>query len=177
MNKLTIPAILVATVMVAGIFAFMPVQQASTVHDTIIDENTQIISVDSTAADFAYTDDDELRISSSEPYQLIGVTCTNDDIADVDATVDFANLVVTVDGSADATVIDQANVDVDDAVDVQKWLDDGADYVSEGGTNSIVIGLGAITGEDGDEDINCIVSVLTQEGSTVTAIWTAVAGE
>jgi len=35
MNKLTIPAILVATVMVAGIFAFMPVQQASTVHTTI----------------------------------------------------------------------------------------------------------------------------------------------
>ena len=32
MNKLTIPAILVATVMIAGIFAFMPVQQASTVH-------------------------------------------------------------------------------------------------------------------------------------------------
>jgi len=32
MNKLTIPAILVATVMVAGAFAFMPVQQASTVH-------------------------------------------------------------------------------------------------------------------------------------------------
>ncbi|GFN40476.1 MAG: hypothetical exported protein [Marine Group I thaumarchaeote] len=35
MNKLTVPAILVATVMVAGIFAFMPVQQASTVHTTI----------------------------------------------------------------------------------------------------------------------------------------------
>jgi len=32
MNKLTIPTILVATVMVAGIFAFMPVEQASTVH-------------------------------------------------------------------------------------------------------------------------------------------------
>jgi len=35
MNKLTIPAILVATVMVAGIFAFMPIEQASTVHTTI----------------------------------------------------------------------------------------------------------------------------------------------
>jgi len=35
MNKLTIPSILVATVMVAGIFAFMPVEQASTVHTTI----------------------------------------------------------------------------------------------------------------------------------------------
>ena len=32
MNKLAIPAILAATVMVAGIFAFMPVEQASTVH-------------------------------------------------------------------------------------------------------------------------------------------------
>ena len=36
MNKLTIPAILVATVMVAGIFAFIPVEQASTVHTTSI---------------------------------------------------------------------------------------------------------------------------------------------
>jgi len=34
MNKLTIPAILVATVMVAGAFAFMPVEQASTVHNS-----------------------------------------------------------------------------------------------------------------------------------------------
>ena len=34
MNKLAIPAILAATVMVAGMFAFMPVEQASTVHAT-----------------------------------------------------------------------------------------------------------------------------------------------
>jgi len=32
MNKFTIPSILVATVLVAGMFAFMPVEQASTVH-------------------------------------------------------------------------------------------------------------------------------------------------
>ena len=36
MNKLIIPTILIATVLVAGIFAFMPVEQASTVHETII---------------------------------------------------------------------------------------------------------------------------------------------
>jgi len=35
MNKFAIPTILVATVMVAGMFAFMPVEQASTVHGTI----------------------------------------------------------------------------------------------------------------------------------------------
>ena len=44
MNKLAIPAILAATVLVAGIFAFMPVQQASTVHTsgtitTVIDDD------------------------------------------------------------------------------------------------------------------------------------------
>ena len=35
MNKLTIPTILAATVMIAGMFAFMPIEQASTVHTTI----------------------------------------------------------------------------------------------------------------------------------------------
>ena len=43
MNKLTIPTILVATVMVAGIFAFAPVEQASTVHTTIGIQN--VVSV------------------------------------------------------------------------------------------------------------------------------------
>jgi len=36
MNKLVIPSILLTTVMVAGIFAFMPVEQVSTVHETDI---------------------------------------------------------------------------------------------------------------------------------------------
>ena len=48
MNKLTIPTILVATVMVAGIFAFAPVQNASTVHTTILD-GTQALTVTVTA--------------------------------------------------------------------------------------------------------------------------------
>jgi len=36
MNKLTIPTILAITVLVAGIFAFMPIEDATTVHTTII---------------------------------------------------------------------------------------------------------------------------------------------
>jgi hypothetical protein len=36
MNKLIIPAILTATVLVAGMFAFMPIQKASTVHSGLI---------------------------------------------------------------------------------------------------------------------------------------------
>ena len=44
MNKLTIPTILMATVMIAGIFAFMPVDNASAVHTTI--QGTQFTNVD-----------------------------------------------------------------------------------------------------------------------------------
>ena len=52
MNKLTIPAILAATVMVAGMFAFMPVQQASTVHTT----GTMTLGADSITAARIATD-------------------------------------------------------------------------------------------------------------------------
>ena len=40
MNKLTIPALLLGVVMIAGAFAFMPVQEASTVHTTGITQGT-----------------------------------------------------------------------------------------------------------------------------------------
>ena len=36
MNKIAIPALLLGVVMIAGAFAFMPVQEASTVHTTIL---------------------------------------------------------------------------------------------------------------------------------------------
>ena len=54
MNKIAIPAILVATVMVAGMFAFMPVEQASTVHlsgtiTTTSTADTAAIKVDTAA--------------------------------------------------------------------------------------------------------------------------------
>jgi len=39
MNKLAIPAILAIIVIIAGIFAFSPVEKAATVHTTI--QNTQ----------------------------------------------------------------------------------------------------------------------------------------
>jgi len=38
MNKLVIPALLLSVVMVAGAFAFAPIDQASTVHDTVSDD-------------------------------------------------------------------------------------------------------------------------------------------
>jgi len=45
MNKLLIPTILVATVMIAGAFAFMPIEKATTVHIQIIDSIGQTANV------------------------------------------------------------------------------------------------------------------------------------
>ena len=41
LNRFMIPAILLAVVMVAGVFAFMPVEKASTVHSTLASSTTQ----------------------------------------------------------------------------------------------------------------------------------------
>jgi len=50
MNKIVFPALLAATVMVAGAFAFMPVEQASTVHLGIETNLDQLIQVASDSA-------------------------------------------------------------------------------------------------------------------------------
>jgi len=89
MNKLTIPAILVATVMVAGIFAFMPVQEASTVHTTILaDTPTLKISantknqVSAVATTYTWT--------STQPMKIIGL------IADEAAQTTHTTTVITI---------------------------------------------------------------------------------
>ena len=56
MNKFTIPVILAATIMLAGIFAFSPVEQASTVHDTIVADLQGAGGLDLDAIDLAIDD-------------------------------------------------------------------------------------------------------------------------
>jgi len=55
MNKLLIPAILAATVVIAGIFAFAPIDKASTVHTTItaqlVTTATNTVDLDAANAD------------------------------------------------------------------------------------------------------------------------------
>ena len=80
MNKLTIPAILVATVMVAGIFAFIPVEQASTVHTTIQANTMKLVTVSTTctATDATATACDiGVNIPTGESFVLVGYVSTN----------------------------------------------------------------------------------------------------
>jgi len=73
MNKLAIPAILVATVMVAGLFAFAPVEQASTVHQSGVNTSVR----DSVSITF----DDDFLILTGDAYVLMdfaGIGGTSD---------------------------------------------------------------------------------------------------
>ncbi len=49
MNKIVFPALLAATIMIAGAFAFVPVEQASTVHNTILAEISGISNTSGTS--------------------------------------------------------------------------------------------------------------------------------
>jgi len=103
MNKLMIPAILAATVLVAGIFAFMPVEQASTVHTTIQASTTHL--VDTTVEATASGDNFLITCPATSDGCIINeiyVDNENADVADVDLMVlklnDQDNLTLAVDG-------------------------------------------------------------------------------
>ena len=55
MNKLVIPSILTATVLIAGIFAFMPADKASTVDSTIIEAIQNAVSAQDRILYFTWT--------------------------------------------------------------------------------------------------------------------------
>ena len=72
MNKLTIPSILAATVLIAGIFAFMPVEKASTVHVTIgekIDTIGTEVADMKTAVETMQTEVESIKSGVWAPYE------------------------------------------------------------------------------------------------------------
>ena len=106
MNKFAIPAILVATVMVAGAFAFMPVEEASTVHTTV--QGTQLnilVLTDNDNMDI----DGQIEVECDRPFVLytLFITMANvvdgDAIAIIDIEVDEADIVIDGNGDGVAT--------------------------------------------------------------------------
>ena len=93
MNKLLIPALLVATVMVAGAFAFMPVQQASTVHTTI--GILQSITQSQAEMDAG----DEITLTCDGPFEVTSVIVDTMLGGGIDDNGDNVDLLLDVDGA------------------------------------------------------------------------------
>jgi len=182
MNKLVIPTILLATVMVAGMFAFMPVEQASTVHDTVRSNTLEIIDVATTPANFDITDDDELRITSDNPFNIIGINCVQVDSDNAEHILETQIVITnrpTATGTDAANNYDNVSADIPivGGGQITFQLIDDADfgkYVANGG-DFIVFDFGTLTDDgDADETIDCNVQVNSAADSTVTAQWVAV---
>jgi len=79
MNKIIIPSLLVAVVAIAGMFAFTPVEQVSTVHTLVQDEMVTFVNVVSN--DFDVTSGDIMTVNSAtnRPFQVFGMQCVTAD--------------------------------------------------------------------------------------------------
>jgi len=190
MNKLTIPAILVATVMVAGIFAFMPVEQASTVHTTLA-------SGDNTAVAGEVTDGSTTITSNDAGTSTRVYTYTTDEIAevlaieitaDITAFTDAGDIVRVSAITLDGIDLDPANgapfqvsIGTDGAADtinllLEMW--NAAVTVEAGGWDPIIVSPNTdlvvtvqvveVNGNDADTAIPVTVTFFTNApGSTI----------
>ena len=141
MNKLMIPAILAATVMVAGIFAFMPVEQASTVHTTSgLSAIVESVTTATTAAD------QDILITcptTSTGCHILEVYINESTGTGVGVRIDTID--ATINGVAIAALIDNADLVVD-------------------GTTALLPELGGLSLGPGDT-----IELITSDGNTDNA--------
>ena len=102
MKSLTIPTILAATVLVAAVFAFIPIEQASTVHNTILDDSLEVREV--TGVDVEWDETKSIQIVGAQTTDQFQVSAliiapgvggtpagNGEDISLIGATVDGAD--------------------------------------------------------------------------------------
>lgn len=97
MNKIVIPVILSVTILIAGIFAFQPIEEASTVHTTLQSSSAATTQTTTITDDIA----DEVRDQDRYIYWNIDATATITNMILIpDSNVD-------IDGNLTATLIDE----------------------------------------------------------------------
>jgi len=78
MNKITIPALLLGVVMIAGAFAFMPVQEASTVHTSAANLVNQSVIKTVTETELTVTAAQVITIDLDAPFTLLSFSISCD---------------------------------------------------------------------------------------------------
>ena len=100
MIKFYVPIILALTIVIAGVFAFMPVQEASTVHTTILEGSMNLVQV--SAASTIINDDFLITCPATSDGCLIKeIYLDDDDLADVGG-VNPGIAIYDIDGTAGA---------------------------------------------------------------------------
>ena len=186
-RKLAIPAILAATVLVAGIFAFMPIEQASTIHTTVIDDlQTQVITAGPFTVDAEGDDGDicidlaanegEMKIFSAfidttdmEGTAQIEITGLELDGDDCDATpsITFDTFAIVAFPIADVGVLPFEDSEILALISSQNAEIPIPVTVSD----NVIISIDAVLGNDGDGYTYTITFVVeTSDGATPTIL-------
>ena len=154
MNRLTIPSILAATVLVAGIFAFMPIEKASTVHTTI-QANTARLS-ESTVS--VTDEDDDFTVTcptGSNGCHILEMYLDDDSTAVVDTDA----ITCSCNGETVTLAADTDNEGSGTAGDVFTVLLNGVSGVAIGEGDVITVGVTGGTLNVGDYNLTVIASV------------------
>ena len=157
MNKLAIPSILAATVLIAGIFAFMPVEKASTVHtglaekidavqnDVGVIKNTTTKLMTLELTDGELEDEDMYTLVCDKSYTVIGI------LANVRGAVNKEDVEITVTGGVGVS-------------EKKIWSRAGAQLFIERNIPVIAGGNVVLTVAEGDDDhdeeVDLTISVL-----------------
>jgi hypothetical protein len=91
MKKIAIPTILTATVLLAGMFAFMPVEKATTVHTTISANQAKVFESDPGIAAGTLVDL-ESTLDCDADYSVVGIAI--DTLGAVDAADDSVDITI-----------------------------------------------------------------------------------
>lgn len=158
MPKLVVPLILIFTVVVAGIFAFVPIENASTVHTTIMANTVRIdeIVVAATAAD------QDLTITcpnTSDGCRILEIYFReNDGVAGAGADIDLGALTATIN-----TIASTVQADLDTQVSEASQAIGGVSGVTFGGGDTLLIDIVAATSESA---VYSAVIFMEVEGNT-----------
>ena len=163
MKKIIIPTILAATIMIAGIFAFMPVEQATSVHITSI--GAAVVSCDTVTSTTAGAGTETFDIDSSLGGDFY-VSSILVETADIDNVLDDLSIAATGFSWDDAAAV--ADVENAGGVDVQADLLGRTGLLM--GTGSTGAALTLTMTEDNDGSVfsyTLIVCGSTGDGGTI----------
>lgn len=162
MNRLVIPSILTATVLIAGIFALMPIEKASTVHTTI-QATTARISSATLAVSVALTDVTITCPAASDGCHILEILVDDDDAgAGDEVTID--NILLNAFGEVNVVLIAYAP---DETVDGNPEALPQVSGLAIAGGDSLVINVITDGTDSADYDVTVVAEV---EGGTTIGI-------
>ena len=193
MNKLTIPSILAATVLIAGIFAFMPVEKASTVHvgigDKIDDLSTELSDVSTELSDVVnelsdvssfrtemVTDMDQdegdtYTLACNDGYVVLGIVVSMAGVDENEANTVNNDLTLMAAGD-EVTLTSNGNDGMFDTTDRQSLITDNIALLADE-TVVLTSGTETVGDDDGNEETVVGISLLTSKDAMCTLIHAA----